>query len=98
MNIFWFLYSTIFELWIKQDIPGIKRDQKGTSSHPLCFLLVFLLQLARYKELKELAQKQGAVFSQQAEKLHWEVKADYEKMAFDQRRKKEVEVLSVTHY
>ncbi|XP_036962606.1 structural maintenance of chromosomes protein 1B isoform X2 [Acanthopagrus latus] len=48
-------------------------------------------QLARYKELKELAQKQGAVFSQQAEKLHWEVKADYEKMAFDQRRKKEVE-------
>ncbi|XP_026220584.1 structural maintenance of chromosomes protein 1B isoform X2 [Anabas testudineus] len=49
-------------------------------------------QLERYKELKELAQKQGAVLSQQAEKLHWEVKADYEKLAFDQRRKKEVEV------
>uniref|UniRef100_A0A8D0A5J5 Structural maintenance of chromosomes protein 1B-like n=1 Tax=Sander lucioperca TaxID=283035 RepID=A0A8D0A5J5_SANLU len=49
-------------------------------------------QLERYKELKELARKQGAVLSQQAEKLHWEVKADYEKMAFDQRRKKEVEV------
>uniref|UniRef100_A0A671TV16 Structural maintenance of chromosomes 1B n=1 Tax=Sparus aurata TaxID=8175 RepID=A0A671TV16_SPAAU len=48
-------------------------------------------QLERYKELKEIARKQGAVFSQQAEKLHWEVKADYEKMAFDQRRKKEVE-------
>ncbi|XP_073327965.1 structural maintenance of chromosomes protein 1B [Pagrus major] len=48
-------------------------------------------QLERYKELKELARKQGAVFSQQAEKLHWEVKADYEKMAFDQRKKKEVE-------
>lgn len=59
---------------------------------------MFLLQLERYKELKEIARKQGAVFSQQAEKLHWEVKADYEKMAFDQRRKKEVEVLSVTHY
>uniref|UniRef100_A0A671TX05 Structural maintenance of chromosomes 1B n=1 Tax=Sparus aurata TaxID=8175 RepID=A0A671TX05_SPAAU len=51
-------------------------------------------QVKRYKELKEIARKQGAVFSQQAEKLHWEVKADYEKMAFDQRRKKEVEVLS----
>ncbi|KAF3855224.1 hypothetical protein F7725_023279 [Dissostichus mawsoni] len=45
----------------------------------------------RYKELKELARKQGAVFTQQAEKLHWEVRADREKMAFDQRRKKEVE-------
>uniref|UniRef100_A0A4W6G1D2 Structural maintenance of chromosomes protein n=1 Tax=Lates calcarifer TaxID=8187 RepID=A0A4W6G1D2_LATCA len=51
-------------------------------------------QLERYKELKELARKQGAVLSQQAEKLHWEVRADYEKLAFDQRRKKEVEVLS----
>ncbi|XP_068459885.1 structural maintenance of chromosomes protein 1B [Clinocottus analis] len=49
-------------------------------------------QLERYKELKELARKQGAVLSQQAEKLHWEVRADSEKMAFDQRRKKEVEV------
>uniref|UniRef100_A0A3B4WWT7 Structural maintenance of chromosomes protein n=1 Tax=Seriola lalandi dorsalis TaxID=1841481 RepID=A0A3B4WWT7_SERLL len=48
-------------------------------------------QLERYKELKELARKQGAVLSQQAEKLHWEVRADYEKLAFDQRRKKEVE-------
>lgn len=57
---------------------------------------MFVLQLERYKELKELAQKQGAVLSQQAEKLHWEVKADYEKLAFDQRRKKEVEVLSET--
>uniref|UniRef100_A0A3Q4B2Z1 SMC hinge domain-containing protein n=1 Tax=Mola mola TaxID=94237 RepID=A0A3Q4B2Z1_MOLML len=48
-------------------------------------------QLERYNELKELAHKQGAVLSQQAEKLYWEVKADYEKIAFDQRRKKEVE-------
>ncbi|XP_075945914.1 structural maintenance of chromosomes protein 1B [Anarhichas minor] len=49
-------------------------------------------QLERYKELKELTQKQGAVLSQQADKLYWEVRADNEKMAFDQRRKKEVEV------
>ncbi|KAL3061024.1 hypothetical protein OYC64_009272 [Pagothenia borchgrevinki] len=48
-------------------------------------------QAERYKELKELAWKQGAVCTQQAEKLHWEVRADREKMAFDQRRKKEVE-------
>ena len=57
-------------------------------------LHVFLPQAERYKELKELAWKQGAVCTQQAEKLHWEVRADREKMAFDQRRKKEVEVLS----
>ncbi|XP_037539213.1 structural maintenance of chromosomes protein 1B [Nematolebias whitei] len=49
-------------------------------------------QLERYKELKELAQKQGAVVNQQAEKLHWELRADSEKMSFDLRRKKEVEV------
>ncbi|XP_058500406.1 structural maintenance of chromosomes protein 1B [Solea solea] len=48
-------------------------------------------QLERYKELKELARKQGAVLRQQAEKLNWEVKADYENVAFVQRRKKEVE-------
>lgn len=59
----------------------------------VCFLL---LQLEQYKELKELARKQGAVVNQQAEKLHWEVKADHEKIAFDQRRKKEVEVLPST--
>uniref|UniRef100_A0A3Q1BKE6 SMC hinge domain-containing protein n=1 Tax=Amphiprion ocellaris TaxID=80972 RepID=A0A3Q1BKE6_AMPOC len=49
-------------------------------------------QLERYKELKELARKQGAVLRQQEEKLHWEVRADCEKMAFDKRRHKEVEV------
>ncbi|XP_047453101.1 structural maintenance of chromosomes protein 1B [Mugil cephalus] len=48
-------------------------------------------QLEQYKDLKELARKQGAVLSQQVEKLFWEVRADGEKMAFDQRRKKEVE-------
>lgn len=58
---------------------------------------MFLLQLERYKELKELAHKQGAVLSQQAEKLHWEVRADYGKITFDQRRKKEVEVQSMMH-
>uniref|UniRef100_A0A669EZN1 Structural maintenance of chromosomes protein n=1 Tax=Oreochromis niloticus TaxID=8128 RepID=A0A669EZN1_ORENI len=51
-------------------------------------------QSERYKELKELALKQGAVLSQQAEKLHWEVKADWEKIAFDERRKKELEDLT----
>uniref|UniRef100_A0AAQ5YA03 Structural maintenance of chromosomes protein n=1 Tax=Amphiprion ocellaris TaxID=80972 RepID=A0AAQ5YA03_AMPOC len=51
-------------------------------------------QLERYKELKELARKQGAVLRQQEEKLHWEVRADCEKMAFDKRRHKEVEVLN----
>uniref|UniRef100_A0A3B5KX13 SMC hinge domain-containing protein n=1 Tax=Xiphophorus couchianus TaxID=32473 RepID=A0A3B5KX13_9TELE len=45
-----------------------------------------------YKELKVLAQKQGAVLCQQADKLHWEVRADSEKVVFDQRRKKEIEV------
>ncbi|MED6261553.1 hypothetical protein ATANTOWER_006710, partial [Ataeniobius toweri] len=49
-------------------------------------------QLHQYKELKELAQTHGAVLCQQAEKLNWEVRADTEKAAFDQRRMKEIEV------
>ncbi|KAJ8392207.1 hypothetical protein AAFF_G00077750 [Aldrovandia affinis] len=48
-------------------------------------------QLERYRELKELARRKGAILCQKAEKLHWEVKADYEKLEFDQRRRKEVE-------
>ncbi|MCI4380324.1 hypothetical protein PGIGA_G00238670 [Pangasianodon gigas] len=48
-------------------------------------------QLERYKELKELARKKGAILVQKAEKLHWEVKADREKLEFDKRRKSEVE-------
>jgi len=44
-----------------------------------------------------MARRQGAVLNQQAERLHWEVRADSEKMAFDQRRKKEVEVPPVAH-
>lgn len=54
-----------------------------------------LPQLQRYNELKQLSLKQSAVLSQQAEKLHWELKADHEQIALDQRRKKEVEVLQV---
>ncbi|KAK3564796.1 hypothetical protein QTP86_027827, partial [Hemibagrus guttatus] len=48
-------------------------------------------QLERYKELKELARKKGAVLLQKAEKLRWEVKADREKLEFEKRRKTEVE-------
>uniref|UniRef100_A0A3B3HWV7 Structural maintenance of chromosomes 1B n=1 Tax=Oryzias latipes TaxID=8090 RepID=A0A3B3HWV7_ORYLA len=57
-------------------------------------------QVERYDELKKLVRKQGAVFSQQAEKLQWELKANSEKIAFDQRRKKEMEIAirnSLTH-
>ncbi|XP_068169173.1 structural maintenance of chromosomes protein 1B isoform X2 [Antennarius striatus] len=48
-------------------------------------------QLTLYKELKRLAHQQGAVLSQQADQLHWGVRADQEQLALDQRRKKEVE-------
>uniref|UniRef100_A0A6Q2YEA5 Structural maintenance of chromosomes protein n=1 Tax=Esox lucius TaxID=8010 RepID=A0A6Q2YEA5_ESOLU len=41
-------------------------------------------QVNRYNELKELARRQGAVMSQQAEKLHWEVRAGHEKIEFNQ--------------
>uniref|UniRef100_A0A667Y4J8 Structural maintenance of chromosomes protein 1B-like n=1 Tax=Myripristis murdjan TaxID=586833 RepID=A0A667Y4J8_9TELE len=54
-------------------------------------------QLERYKELKELARKRVALLSQQAEKLHWDVTADREKIAFDERRKKEVEAGIMNH-
>ncbi|XP_061898837.1 structural maintenance of chromosomes protein 1B isoform X1 [Entelurus aequoreus] len=49
------------------------------------------MQQERYKNLKELARRQSAVLGQQAEKLHWEVKADYEKVKFDERKRKEGE-------
>ncbi|KAG1939050.1 structural maintenance of chromosomes protein 1B isoform X2 [Pimephales promelas] len=48
-------------------------------------------QMERYKELKELARKRGAVLNQSAEKLHWEIKADREKLQFDLRRKSEIQ-------
>uniref|UniRef100_A0A673CCJ0 Structural maintenance of chromosomes 1B n=1 Tax=Sphaeramia orbicularis TaxID=375764 RepID=A0A673CCJ0_9TELE len=49
-------------------------------------------QFERYKELKEVSRKQTAVLRQQVDRLHWEVKANYAKIALDQRRRKEVEV------
>ncbi|XP_030637388.1 structural maintenance of chromosomes protein 1B [Chanos chanos] len=48
-------------------------------------------QLEHYEELKELARKKTAVLRQNAEKLHWELKADRGKLEFDQRKKNEVE-------
>ncbi|MGH0163898.1 UNVERIFIED_CONTAM: hypothetical protein FKN15_046286 [Acipenser sinensis] len=48
-------------------------------------------QKERYKELKELARKKVATMTQNFEKLRWELKADFEKLEFDQRKKKEVE-------
>lgn len=51
------------------------------------------VQLDRYKQLKELVRKKVATLMQQLEKLQWEQKADQEKMALDQRKQKEIEVL-----
>ncbi|KAM9815022.1 structural maintenance of chromosomes protein 1B [Syngnathus typhle] len=48
-------------------------------------------QRERYKELKELVRKQNAVLGQEVEKMQRVVKADYDLMAFDQRKQKEVE-------
>ncbi|XP_075993807.1 structural maintenance of chromosomes protein 1B [Genypterus blacodes] len=48
-------------------------------------------QLERYNELKVLSRKQSGFLCQQADKLHWEVRAEQEQMAFYQRKKKEVE-------
>ncbi|XP_060632142.2 structural maintenance of chromosomes protein 1B isoform X1 [Anolis sagrei] len=48
-------------------------------------------QINKYKELKELVRKKVAVLKQQIETLHWEQKADEEKMSFDQRKQKETE-------
>ncbi|XP_048863358.1 structural maintenance of chromosomes protein 1B isoform X1 [Brienomyrus brachyistius] len=53
-------------------------------------------QLEHYKELKDLSRKQGSTLRQQVEKLRWEVKADWGKLEFDQRRKKEVQA-SIKH-
>ncbi|XP_055049149.2 structural maintenance of chromosomes protein 1B isoform X2 [Misgurnus anguillicaudatus] len=49
-------------------------------------------QMERYKELKEVARTKGAVLNQNAEKLHWEVKADGDKLQFDLRKKTEIQV------
>uniref|UniRef100_A0A8C5G8L7 Structural maintenance of chromosomes protein 1B-like n=1 Tax=Gouania willdenowi TaxID=441366 RepID=A0A8C5G8L7_GOUWI len=37
-------------------------------------------QLEKYRELKELARKKGAVLNQQAKKMYWDQRADSEKM------------------
>ena len=58
----------------------------------VCFCVDVAVQLKRYKELKEVARKQGATLDQKLEKLQWDVKADREKLDFDQRKKLEVEV------
>ncbi|XP_053243552.1 structural maintenance of chromosomes protein 1B isoform X4 [Podarcis raffonei] len=48
-------------------------------------------QIRKYKELKELVRKKVAVLTQQLKKLHLEQKADEDKMAFEQRKQREVE-------
>ncbi|XP_077373299.1 structural maintenance of chromosomes protein 1B [Festucalex cinctus] len=48
-------------------------------------------QRERYKELKELSRMQTAVLCQKAEKMHRDVKAEYDQMAFEQHKLKEVE-------
>ncbi|NWR72799.1 SMC1B protein, partial [Centropus unirufus] len=48
-------------------------------------------QLERYKELKDIARKKVATLTQQIEKLHWEEKADQERMKMNRRKKNEVE-------
>ncbi|XP_077425692.1 structural maintenance of chromosomes protein 1B isoform X2 [Vanacampus margaritifer] len=47
-------------------------------------------QRDRYKELKELSRMQTAVLGQEAEKMHRDVRAEYDRMAFDQRKRKDV--------
>uniref|UniRef100_A0A8C8REB7 Structural maintenance of chromosomes protein n=1 Tax=Pelusios castaneus TaxID=367368 RepID=A0A8C8REB7_9SAUR len=49
------------------------------------------LEASQVHELKELVRKKVATLNQQLEKLQWEQKADQEKMAFDQRKQKEIE-------
>uniref|UniRef100_A0A3B3ZYL8 Structural maintenance of chromosomes protein n=1 Tax=Periophthalmus magnuspinnatus TaxID=409849 RepID=A0A3B3ZYL8_9GOBI len=48
-------------------------------------------QLERYQELKDLSRRQSAVLNQQADKLHWDIEADHERLSLDQRRHKEVQ-------
>ncbi|XP_057693922.1 structural maintenance of chromosomes protein 1B isoform X2 [Corythoichthys intestinalis] len=48
-------------------------------------------QRERYRELKDLAMKQSAILCQEAQKINRDTKAAYDQLAFDQRKKKEVE-------
>ncbi|KAM8974318.1 structural maintenance of chromosomes protein 1B [Pelodytes ibericus] len=49
-------------------------------------------QLEQYRTLKEDARKKSSVLGQQLEKLQWEQRADQEKLSFDQRRHKDIQV------
>ncbi|XP_051916553.1 structural maintenance of chromosomes protein 1B [Hippocampus zosterae] len=48
-------------------------------------------QRERYEELKELSRKQSAVLGQQAEKMQMDVKAVYDQIEFEQRKRKELQ-------
>ncbi|XP_069619415.1 structural maintenance of chromosomes protein 1B isoform X2 [Ranitomeya imitator] len=48
-------------------------------------------QLEEYKSLKDTARKKSAVLQQHLEKLHWEQKANQEKLMIGERRQKEIE-------
>ncbi|XP_077451447.1 structural maintenance of chromosomes protein 1B isoform X2 [Stigmatopora argus] len=48
-------------------------------------------QRERYRDLKDLAMKQNAVLYQKSQKIGREVKAEYDQLAFDQRKRNEVE-------
>ncbi|XP_077122745.1 structural maintenance of chromosomes protein 1B isoform X2 [Ranitomeya variabilis] len=48
-------------------------------------------QLEEYKSLKDTARKKSAILQQHLEKLHWEQKANQEKMTIGERRQKEIE-------
>lgn len=82
------MFQVVGPLHFYCDPSSWNSDTSGT-------LNVFLFQLKRYRGLKELVHQQGAGLSQQAEKMNWEVKSDQEKIVFDQRRKKELEVQSI---
>ncbi|XP_073506164.1 structural maintenance of chromosomes protein 1B isoform X2 [Phyllobates terribilis] len=48
-------------------------------------------QLEEYKSLKDAARKKSAVLQQNLEKLHWEQKANQERLTIAERRQKEIE-------
>ncbi|XP_073423765.1 structural maintenance of chromosomes protein 1B isoform X2 [Dendrobates tinctorius] len=48
-------------------------------------------QLEEYKSLKDTARKKSAVLQQHLEKLHWEQKANQDKLTIGERRLKEIE-------
>lgn len=82
-------YGKIHEIWLTFILVMLHQ-----SLGPLIKVCILSLQINKYKELKELVRKKVALLTQQLEKLQWEQRADQEKMSFDQRRKKDIEVLS----